>query len=153
MESDLKPVEWILLFLFIGSLPNQPVIKDSLLLFEGFFILVREIKPELDTHFNFICYSCGPFSQQLKNDLGILQLLRFIKTRYFNSHTYYYLTDKGRAKAQEITTKLDHGTVTRIAKLRKNPGEWLARTDLLRQGPPAGKEPDHSELFRLLWPE
>ncbi|MGA2162577.1 MAG: hypothetical protein ABSG28_10360 [Methanoregula sp.] len=126
MDKDLKPVEWILPFLFIGSKPDRPVMKDSLRLFEEFFVFVKEVKPELDSHFKFISYSYGPFSHQLKTDLGVLQLLMFIKTRYFNDRTYYYLTEKGRTKARETAAKIELVTIEKIARLRRNPG-WRCR--------------------------
>jgi len=126
MYKDLKPVEWILPFLFIGSKADRPVMKDSLRLFEEFFVFVKEIKPELDSYFKFISYSYGPFSYQLKTDLSVLKLLMFIKTKSFNDRTYYCLTEKGRTKAKETVARIELVTVEKINQLHRNPS-WRYR--------------------------
>ena len=126
MYKDLKPVEWILPFLFIGSKADRPVMKDSLRLFEEFFVFVKEIKPELDSYFIFISYTYGPFSHQLKTDLSVLKLLIFIKTKSFNDRTYYCLTEKGRTKAKETVARIELVTVEKINQLHRNPS-WRYR--------------------------
>jgi len=119
MNKDLKPAEWILSFLFIGSKPGNPVIKDSLELYKEFFVFVKETKPELDSYFEFISYDYGPYSFKLKTELSVLQLLKLIKISRINNRTSYYLTKKGIEKAQILLDKIDQKTIEKITKIRK----------------------------------
>jgi hypothetical protein len=120
MDKDLAPNDWILPFLFIGSEPDKPAIKGSLLLFKEFFVFIKDIKPELDSYFKFFPYDYGPYSFELKASLSGLQLLNLIKIEQINGRTDYYLTETGRRMAEDLGNKIDQKTKEKITKLRND---------------------------------
>jgi uncharacterized protein YwgA len=120
MDRDLNPSDWVLPFLVNGSEQGQPVVKGSLLLFKEFFVFVKEIKPELDAYFKFVPYDYGPYSFQLRTNLDTLLILGLIKTERTNDRTDYYLTERGKQKAQTLSEKIDQKTKEKIIKLRQD---------------------------------
>lgn len=123
MDDELIPADWVLAFLFLGikeNEENKPVVQGSLMLFKQFFVFVKEIKPDLETYFDFVPYDYGPYSFKLKDTLDALESSGFIRTEKHENDIDYYLTEKGLVKAKESLTKINQEIIDRIKKLRND---------------------------------
>jgi hypothetical protein len=97
---------------------------DPLRLTKGIFIFTMEAPDSWlakQERYQFIPYNYGPYSQSLRNDLDRLVEQRDVlasKVRDKN-WDYYYLSKKGKKRAQEAANYLPTEAVTYLRKVRK----------------------------------
>lgn len=119
--EEVSPKDWVLIFLSSGfeTTEDEPSIQGWLMFTKQFFVFVKEVKKELDAIFNFVPYDYGPYSFILQEDVEELVSKDYIKVINNGDRKDYFLTEKGREKAEECKKSVPDKTLQTISNLRK----------------------------------
>lgn len=121
MENSFTPEEWVLVFLYAGHdrATKNPAINGMLMFTKQFFVFVKEVKSDLQEHFNFIPFDYGPYSFVLKQIINDLVNEDYIVVEKSDDRQDFILTNKGVEKAEMLSKNLDEKTKHTLENLRR----------------------------------
>lgn len=119
--------KWIFVVL---SANNYEGITGRIRMTKEFFLLAKNHVPELWEVAQFYPYHFGPYSTRLAVRMNTLSKQGLVSATVHNTDWCYFLTEKGKTRANQFIDSLDSSIVETIEKLKKNYKRKSVRTIL-----------------------